>query len=79
MTEEERKALIMDFLANNTEGRDEKTAQMLNLLAESMAYSKICEMLPALPTPESPNRNDKKIRYKITAFNSIKRRSIKCR
>ena len=42
MTEEERKALIMDYLPNTTDGRDEKTAQLLNLLAESMEYSKIC-------------------------------------
>lgn len=71
MTEEERKALIMDFLANNTEGRDEKTAQMLNLLAESMAYSKICEMLPALPTPEKPEpkRQKDKVQNNGIQFN----------
>ena len=71
MTEEERKALIMDFLANNTEGRDEKTAQMLNLLAESMAYSKICEMLPALPKPEKPEpkRQKDKVQNNGIQFN----------
>ena len=71
MTEEERKALIMDFLANNTEGRDEKTAQMFNLLAESMAYSKICEMLPALPTPEKPEpkRQKDKVQNNGIQFN----------
>ena len=46
MTQEERENLISGFLSANAGNTDVNTTRMLNMLVESLAYSKFQELLP---------------------------------
>ena len=46
MTQEERENLISGFLSANAGNTDVNTTRMLNMLVESLAYSKLQELLP---------------------------------
>ena len=68
MTQEERKKLITDFLSANAGRSDEDTARMLNMLVESLAYSKLQELLPQVQAQgkaEAPPQPEKKKKHFI--------------
>ena len=54
MTQEERENLISGFLSANAGNTDENTTRMLNMLVESLAYSKLQELLPEVQKQSSP-------------------------
>ena len=69
--EEKRLNLISGFLTDNSEKTDENTASLLNMLAESLAFSKLQALLPDSSLshqPSSSKRNNagKKSFFKLT-------------
>ena len=68
MTQEERENLISGFLSANAGNTDVNTTRMLNMLVESLAYSKLQELLPEVQKQSSPAqpKEKKKLYLKFT-------------
>ena len=68
MTQEERENLISGFLSANAGNTDVSTTRMLNMLVESLAYSKLQELLPGVQKQSSPAqpKEKKKLYLKFT-------------
>ena len=65
MTDQERTNLISGFLADNAGKTDENTASLLNMLAESLAFSKLQSLLPGSATTQAaPLKPEGKIKKK---------------
>ena len=72
MTQEERENLISGFLSANAGNTDENTTRMLNMLVESLAYSKLQELLPDVQKQRSTAQPQKdKPRKTYLKFNKI--------
>ena len=65
MTQEERTNLITGFLAANAGKTDENTARMLNMLVESLAYSKLQELLPEMQKRNASDRPQPETKKKL--------------
>ena len=65
MTQEERKNLISGFLSANAGNTDVNTTRMLNMLVESLAYSKLQELLPDVQKQSSPTQPQKDKQKKL--------------
>ena len=59
MTQEERENLISGFLSANAGNTDVNTTRMLNMLVESLAYSKLQELLPDVQKQSAPSQIQK--------------------
>ena len=68
MTQEERENLISGFLSANAGNTDVNTTRMLNMLVESLAYSKLQELLPDVQKQSAPaqSKEKKKLYLKFT-------------
>ena len=68
MTQEERENLISGFLSANAGNTDVNTTRMLNMLVESLAYSKLQELLPEVQkqSPPAQSKEKKKLYLKFT-------------
>ena len=68
MTQEERENLISGFLSANAGNTDVSTTRMLNMLVESLAYSKLQELLPEVQkqSPSAQPKENKKLYLKFT-------------
>ena len=68
MTQEERENLISGFLSANAGNTDVNTTRMLSMLVESLAYSKLQELLPEVQKQSSPAqpKEKKKLYLKFT-------------
>ena len=68
MTQEERENLISGFLSANAGNTDENTTRMLNMLVESLAYSKLQELIPEVQkqSPPAQPKEKKKLYLKFT-------------
>lgn len=65
MTDQERTNLISGFLADNAGKADENTASLLNMLAESLAFSKLQSLLPGSATTQAaPLKPESKVKNK---------------
>ena len=65
MTDQERTNLISGFLADNAGKTDENTASLLNMLAESLAFSKLQSLLPGPATTQAaPLKPEGKVKNK---------------
>ena len=65
MTDQERTNLISGFLADNAGKTDENTASLLNMLAESLAFSKLQSLLPGSATTQAaPLKPESKVKNK---------------
>ena len=58
MTQEERENLISGFLSANAGNTDVNTTRMLNMLVESLAYSKLQELLPEVQKQSLPGSTE---------------------
>ena len=68
MTQEERDNLISGFLSANAGNTDVNTTGTLNMLVESLAYSKLQELLPEVQkqSPPAQPKEKKKLYLKFT-------------
>ena len=65
MTDQERTNLISGFLADNAGKADENTASLLNMLVESLAFSKLQSLLPGSATTQAaPLKPERKVKKK---------------
>ena len=64
MTQEERENLISGFLSANAGNTDVNTTRMLNMLVESLAYSKLQELLPEVQKQSAPSQIQKEGKMK---------------
>lgn len=70
MTYEDRTNLIAEFLSANVGKTDETTTRTLNMLVESLAYSKLQELLPDVfkqePSAPTQSKEKKKLSFRLT-------------
>ena len=70
MTYEDRTNLIAEFLSANAGKTDETTTRTLNMLVESLAYSKLQELLPDVfkqePSAPTHPKEKKKLSFRLT-------------